>query len=105
MAASFGWSVYALFTSGGSGMSVGMSFGSAFGMTGSHPLYLDVAAGVPAAVLAGRYLEARARARSGGALTALAGLGAKTVAVLRDGTEQRVAVGTLVRRAVRGAAR
>ena len=99
VAASFGWSVYALFTSGGSGMSMGMSFGSAFGsafgMTGSHPLYLDVAAGVPAAVLAGRYLEARARARSGGALTALAGLGAKTVAVLRDGAEQRVAVGTL----------
>ena len=58
VAASFGWSVYALFTSGGSGMSMGMSFGSAFGMTGSHPLYLDVAAGVPAAVLAGRYLEA-----------------------------------------------
>jgi len=95
VAASFGWSVYALFTSGGSGMSMGMSFGSAFGLAGSHPLYLDVAAGVPAAVLAGRYLEARARARSGGALTALAGLGAKTVAVLRDGTEQRVAVGTL----------
>jgi P-type Cu+ transporter len=95
VAASFGWSVYALFTSGGSGMSMGMSFGSAFGMAGSHPLYLDVAAGVPAAVLAGRYLEARARARSGGALTALAGLGARTVAVLRDGTEQRVAVGTL----------
>ena len=95
VAASFGSSVYALFTSGGSGMSMGMSFGSAFGLAGSHPLYLDVAAGVPAAVLAGRYLEARARARSGGALTALAGLGAKTVAVLRDGTEQRVAAGTL----------
>ena len=95
VAVSFGWSVYALFTSGGSGMSMGMSLGSAFGMTGSHPLYLDVAAGVPAAVLAGRYLEARARARSGAALTALAGLGARTVAVLRDGTEQRVAVDTL----------
>ena len=95
VAASFGWSVYALFTSGGADMSMRMSFGSAFGLAGSHPLYLDVAAGVPAAVLAGRYLEARARARSGAALTALAGLGAKTVAVLRDGTEQRVAVDTL----------
>ena len=95
VAASFGWSVYALFTSGGAGMSMRMSFGSTFGMAGSHPLYLDVAAGVPAAVLAGRYLEARARARSGAALTALAGLGARTVAVLRDGTEQRVAVDTL----------
>ena len=95
VAVSFGWSVYTLFTSGGADMSMRMSFGSTFGMTGSHPLYLDVAAGVPAAVLAGRYLEARARARSGAALTALAGLGARTVAVLRDGTEQRVAVDTL----------
>jgi P-type Cu+ transporter len=94
VAASFGWSVYTLFTSGG-GMSMRMSLGSTFGLAGSHPLYLDVAAGVPAAVLAGRYLEARARARSGAALTALAGLGAKTVAVLRDGTEQRVPVDTL----------
>jgi Cu+-exporting ATPase len=95
VAASFGSSVYTLFTSGGSGMSMRMSLGSTFGLAGSHPLFLDVAAGVPAAVLAGRYLEARARARSGAALTALAGLGAKTVAVLRDGTEQRVAVDTL----------
>jgi len=94
VAASFGWSVCTLFTSGGD-MSMRMSFGSTFGLAGSHPLYLDVAAGVPAAVLAGRYLEARARARSGAALTALAGLGAKTVAVLRDGSEQRVAVETL----------
>ena len=95
VAVSFGWSVYALFTSGGADMSMRMSFGSTFRMAGSQPLYLDVAAGVPAAVLAGRYLEARARARSGAALTALAGLGARTVAVLRDGTEQRVAVDTL----------
>ena len=94
VAASFGWSVYTLFTSGGD-MSMRMSLTSSFGLAGSHPLYLDVAAGVPAAVLAGRYLEARARARSGAALTALAGLGAKTVAVLRNGTEQRVAVETL----------
>ena len=94
VAASFGWSVGTLFTSGGD-MSMRMSLTSSFGLAGSHPLYLDVAAGVPAAVLAGRYLEARARARSGAALTALAGLGAKTVAVLRNGTEQRVAVQTL----------
>jgi len=92
--ASFGWSVYTLFTVGND-TAMRMSLGSTFALAGMHPLYLDVAAGVPAAVLAGRYLEARARARSGAALTALAGLGAKTVAVLRDGTEQRVAVETL----------
>jgi Cu+-exporting ATPase len=95
VAVSFGWSVYALFTAGGDN-AMRMSTGVMFGLAGgSHPLYLDVAAGVPAAVLAGRYLEARARARSGAALTALAGLGAKTVAVLRDGAEQRVPVETL----------
>ncbi len=58
-------------------------------------LYLEAAAGVTTAVLAGRYLEARARDRSGSALTALAALGAKTVAVLRDGAERRVAVDEL----------
>ena len=46
-------------------------------------------------MLAGRYLEARARDRSASALTALAALGAKSVAVLRDGTERRVPVGEL----------
>jgi Cu+-exporting ATPase len=46
-------------------------------------------------VLTGRYLEARARSRSGAALTALAGMAAKTAAVLRDGAEQRVPVETL----------
>ena len=36
-------------------------------------------------MLTGRYLEARAKDRSGSALTALAQLGTRTVAVLRDG--------------------
>jgi P-type Cu+ transporter len=94
VAVSFGWSVCALFSAGDNAMR--MSTGVMFGLAGGgHPLYLDVAAGVPAAVLAGRYLEARARARSGAALTALADLGAKTVAVLRDGAEQRVPVQAL----------
>ncbi len=58
-------------------------------------LYLEAAAGITTAVLAGRYLEARARVRSGSALSVLAGVGAKTVAVRRDGTEQRVPVAEL----------
>ena len=88
--ASFGWSVYALLF-GGAGMA-GMrmpfvfTFTSASGMT----LYFEAAAGVTTAVLAGRYLEARARDHSGSALTALAALGAGSAAVLRHGTEQRV---------------
>jgi len=88
--ASFGWSVYALLF-GGAGMTgMKMSFAFTFGQASADTLYLEAAAGVTAAVLAGRYLEARARDRSGVALSALAALGAKTVAVLRDGTEQRI---------------
>ena len=88
--ASFCWSVYAL-AFGGAGMTgMKMSFAFTFGQAAGNTLYLEAAAGVTAAVLAGRYLEARARARSGVALSALAALGAKTVAVLRDGPGQKI---------------
>jgi Cu+-exporting ATPase len=50
---------------------------------------------VTALVLLGRQLEARARRRSGAALRALLSLGAKDVAVRRDGTEIRVPVAEL----------
>jgi P-type Cu+ transporter len=46
-------------------------------------------------ILAGRYFEARARRRAGAALRVLLELGAKDVAVVRDGREQRVPVGQL----------
>ncbi|NIZ93742.1 heavy metal translocating P-type ATPase, partial [Kineococcus rubinsiae] len=61
---------------------------------GEH-LYLEVAAVVTVLVLAGRYLEARARRSSGAALKALLALGAKDVGVLRDGAETRVPVADL----------
>jgi P-type Cu+ transporter len=57
--------------------------------------YLDVASGVTALVLLGRYLEARAKRRSGAALRALLSLGAKDVAVMRGGAEVRVPVAQL----------
>jgi Cu+-exporting ATPase len=96
VAASFGWSVYAL-TFGGAGRAgMRMSFAFTFGQASGQTLYLEAAAGVTTAVLAGRYLEARARVRSGSALSALASLGAKSVAVLRDGKEQRRPVTELV---------
>jgi len=53
-------------------------------------MYLEVAAAVTVFILAGRYLEARAKRRSGAAVRALLDLGAKSVAVLRDGAEVRV---------------
>ena len=93
--ASFGWSLYALLFGGADMTGMRMSYSLTFAPASGHTLYLDVAAGVTAAVLAGRYLEARAKRESGAALTALAGLAAKTVAVLRDGSEQRVPLAAL----------
>ncbi len=72
-----------------------MPFAFTFTAASGQTLYLDAAVGVTIAVLAGRYLEARARHRSMSALTALAALGAKSVAILRDGTEHRVPVSEL----------
>jgi len=62
----------------------------------SDAIYLEVAAGVTVFVLAGRYFEAKAKSRAGGALRALAALSAKDVSVLLpDGTEQLIPVGEL----------
>ena len=58
-------------------------------------LYLEVAAAVTTFIIAGRYFEARAKRQSGAALRALLDMGAKDVAVLRDGVEVRVAVNQL----------
>ena len=94
--AAFGWSVYALFwgTAGVPGMT------HPFELTiertdGAGNIYFEAAAGVTTFLLAGRWLEGRAKRQSGAALRALMELGAKEVAVLRDGHEVRVPVGEL----------
>ncbi|WP_432140752.1 heavy metal translocating P-type ATPase [Streptomyces sp. bgisy084] len=94
--AAFGWSVWALFF-GGAGMP-GMRHG--FDLTVSRTdagtqIYLEAAAGVTAFLLLGRYLEARSKRRAGAALRALLELGAKDVAVLRDGREVQIPVAEL----------
>ncbi|MFI6404442.1 heavy metal translocating P-type ATPase [Streptomyces sp. NPDC050548] len=94
--AAFGWSLWALFW-GDAGMA-GMH--DEFRLTvsrtdGASTIYLEVAAGVVALILLGRYLEARSKRRAGAALRALFELGAKEVAVLRDGREVRLPVGEL----------
>jgi Cu+-exporting ATPase len=91
--AAFGWSLYALFLgdAGVPGMTHGFTFRAERG-TGASQMYLEVAAGVTAFILAGRYAEARAKRRSGAALRALLELGAKDVAVLHDGVEQRIPI-------------
>ncbi|ANB06496.1 carbonate dehydratase [Streptomyces ambofaciens] len=94
--AAFGWSLWALFL-GDAGMP-GMRHG--FDLTvsrtdGASTIYLEAAAGVTAFLLLGRWLEARSKRRAGAALRALMELGAKDVAVLRDGREVRVPVARL----------
>jgi len=95
--AAFGWSLYALFV-GDAGMAgMHMRFSLTVGqMSGHDEIYLEVASGVTVFLLAGRYFEARAKRRSGAALKALLNLGAKDVAVVRDGTEIRIAIDQLV---------
>ena len=60
---------------------------------GLGDIYLEIAAGVTTFLLAGRCFEKRSKRRAGDALRALLELGAKDVAVLRDGVEARVPVG------------
>ena len=94
--AAFGWSLYALFLGGAgeTGMQMPFSLVPARG-SGAQEIYLEVASGVTLFLLTGRYLEARAKRLSGAALRALLELGAKDVAVLRDGAEVRVPVDQL----------
>jgi Cu+-exporting ATPase len=65
---------------------------AAFGASVVGESYLEVAAVVTVFILAGRFFEARAKRRAGAALRALLELGARDVAVLRDGREERVPV-------------
>jgi P-type Cu+ transporter len=93
--AAYLWSLYALFfgSAGTPGLRTGFAL-FAHDAT-ANSTYLDVAAGVTVLVLTGRYLEARAKRRSGAALAALASMGAKDVAVLRSGAQVRVPVDQL----------
>jgi Cu+-exporting ATPase len=94
--AAFGWSLYALFLGGAGepGMQMPFTLVPSRG-SGADEIYLEVAAGVTLFILVGRFLEARAKRRSGAALRALLELGAKDVAVLRDGVETRIPVDQL----------
>jgi Cu+-exporting ATPase len=86
--AALSWSVYALFwgTAGTPGMTHPFEF-TVERTDGAGNIYLEAAAGVTTFILAGRYFEARSKRRAGSALRALLELGAKDVAVLRDGPD------------------
>ena len=71
---------------------------SSSGWSGTPPtanIYLEAAVGITTFLLLGRYLEARAKRRSGAALRALLELTPAEVAVLRDGPETMIAIGAL----------
>ena len=80
--AAWGWSVVAL------------------GFLADAHTYFEVAAVITTLILVGRYLEARAKRRSGAAIRALLELGAKEARVLRDGTEVSVPIESLERGAL-----
>lgn len=89
-----GWSLYSMFGTSAAQEEAAPGVWSA--IWASDAIYLEVATGVTVLVLAGRYFEARARSRAGGALRALAAIGAKDVSVLlRDGTEMRIPAGEI----------
>ncbi|WP_433190389.1 heavy metal translocating P-type ATPase [Actinoallomurus sp. CA-150999] len=91
--ASFGWSLYALFLGGAGAPGMRMPFAWTATPDGaSAHLYLEAATGVTLFVSVGRYLEARARRRTGSALAALSAL-VPEKADLRDG--RRIPVGDL----------
>jgi Cu+-exporting ATPase len=94
--AAFTWSLYALLfgTAGTPGMKHPFEL-TIERMSGSANIYLEVAAGVTTFILAGRYFEVRSKRRAGAALRALLELGAKEVAVLRNGREERIPVDAL----------
>lgn len=94
--AAFGWSLWALFLgdAGRPGMHDEFRI-TVSRMDAASTIYLEVAAGVVAFIMLGRYLEARSKRRAGAALRALLELGAKDVAVLRGGREVRIPVSAL----------
>jgi Cu+-exporting ATPase len=94
--AALGWSAYAL-----TGPAGALGYTHPFALrlerhAGMAEPYLEAAAAIPVFLLVGRWLEARARRRSGAALRALLALGAREARVLRGGREVTVPVATLV---------
>ncbi|WP_425562159.1 heavy metal translocating P-type ATPase [Microlunatus spumicola] len=94
--AALGWSAYAL-----TGPAGALGYTHTFALrlerhTGMAEPYLEAAAAIPLFLLVGRWLEARARRRSGAALRALLALGAREARVLRDGREVTVPAASLV---------
>ncbi|KES03138.1 carbonate dehydratase [Streptomyces toyocaensis] len=91
--ASFLWSTYALFLGGAGEPGMEMAFSLVPGASPDAPaIYLEATVSVPLFVLAGRFLEARARSGTGEALRSLARLTAKEVSLHENGSERLVPI-------------
>ncbi|GHD24776.1 carbonate dehydratase [Nocardiopsis kunsanensis] len=96
VSAAFLWSLYALFLGTAGQPGTTHPFELTITRTdGAANIYLEVAAGVTAFILLGKFFEARSKRQAGAALRSLMELGAKEVAVLRGGREVSVPVGEL----------
>ena len=95
-AVAWAWSAVAVIFLGAGeiGMTMHMSL-TPSGSSGAE-VYFEVAAGIVALVLLGRWLEARARRTAGSAIRALLALAPDRATVLRDGAEVEVPVAEVV---------
>ena len=82
------WSLWALIW-GGAADTHSMPGMSGMTHDGAH-VYFEVGATITTFILAGRYMETRAKYRAGNALRSLLALGAKDAVVLRDGKEELI---------------
>ena len=93
VSAAYLWSVYALIFGSAGEQGMRMEFSLLPSHTaGASEIYFEVAAAVTVFLLFGRYLEERAKTKSGQALSALLSLGAKEVTVLENNEERTVPI-------------
>lgn len=96
VSAAYLWSVYAMVFGHAGDPKMRMEWVWLTRGNATHEIYLEVAAAVTLFILAGHYLEARAKRQSGAALRALMEVGAKNVTVLRNGAERSLPAEHLV---------
>ncbi len=89
-------SLVALGTSAAYGFSLVSTFAPHWLPAGTANVYFEAAAVIVVLILLGRYLEARAKGRTGAAIKKLLGLQAKTARVERDGAVVEIALEKIV---------
>jgi Cu+-exporting ATPase len=72
-------------------------FPQSFRSNGEVDLYFEAAAVITTLVLFGQVIEAKARSRTGQAIKALLGLAAKTAHRVRDGREEEISIGEIIK--------